>query len=473
MKRIRIDWQKLRPKNLINAPARVFLLLTSVFGIVFIFIFPPFQVIDEPSHFFRAYQLAQGEIFGVKKDDMTGGYLPSSVVQAPEKYSRLVFHYEEKVKPGDIKADLGVDTNAKDTKFMVFNNTVVYPPLTYLPQALGIKLSMLFNASPVVSLYFARIASLVCWIVLVYLAIRIIPVGKWALVVIALFPMMLTQAASASSDATINSVSIITISIIIALAAKDWGAKTNKRLLLGLAGAGIVLSLLKLPALMILLLCLIIPSDRFKLLWGKVRFLAVLAVVVAAIVLLWNYFALHLRVDLRPDVSASEQLQFILAYPAEFIKLFVYYPLQVRFDQTIMQMYGWLGWNEIKIPMWIALINFLFLFISLCEPAFKKVTFKMPDRLLSLATLLLASFVITTLLYLTWMPVGFGQLYDLWGRYYVALLPILIVIIGGLFYVDQMTWSRFRKGIIFITPICLLISTVLVLNRYYWSFPLG
>ncbi|MER3433396.1 MAG: hypothetical protein C4288_08190 [Leptolyngbya sp. ERB_1_1] len=48
----------------IKSPERAFLILSLIFGMMFIIALAPFQSPDEPAHFYRAYQLSEGKIIG-------------------------------------------------------------------------------------------------------------------------------------------------------------------------------------------------------------------------------------------------------------------------------------------------------------------------------------------------------------------------------------------------------------------------
>src|SRR5688500_10622413 len=121
--------------TLLNRPQNAFLLLGSLFGMAMVSLTPPGLVGDEPNHFFRAYQIADGTIVGIKHEGHSGGWIPESVYVTNR---RLV---------GEIEMNHHVkfDTNLiwqlrtlpldEDRKvFVPFYNTVVYSPVPYLPQ---------------------------------------------------------------------------------------------------------------------------------------------------------------------------------------------------------------------------------------------------------------------------------------------------------------------------------------------------
>lgn len=45
----------------------IFILFALLFGLLFVFVTPPFQSVDEQAHFFRAYGISSGQFVAHKK----------------------------------------------------------------------------------------------------------------------------------------------------------------------------------------------------------------------------------------------------------------------------------------------------------------------------------------------------------------------------------------------------------------------
>ena len=60
-------------------PEYIFILLGILFGTLFIFLVPPFQSPDEPVQFGKAVAISQGQFLSVRKDGVSGNYLPKSL----------------------------------------------------------------------------------------------------------------------------------------------------------------------------------------------------------------------------------------------------------------------------------------------------------------------------------------------------------------------------------------------------------
>ena len=88
--------------------------------------------------------------------------------------------------------------NSGKGKALSYSTT--YFPLNYFPQVFGYILAKFLGFSPLYRFYSGRLFNLVCWVMLVYYSIKIIPFGKWLIVVTALTPMSLFITASYSPD---------------------------------------------------------------------------------------------------------------------------------------------------------------------------------------------------------------------------------------------------------------------------------
>ena len=74
-------------KNIINLSIeKIFVLLAILFGILYVFILPPFQSVDEGMHFFRTYQISEGHLTAKKIDGKVGDEIPSSLSDFYDKY---------------------------------------------------------------------------------------------------------------------------------------------------------------------------------------------------------------------------------------------------------------------------------------------------------------------------------------------------------------------------------------------------
>jgi uncharacterized membrane protein len=223
---------------------------------------PPFQAPDEYAHFFRAFQLSEGRILAERSGNEVGGNLPVSVIKAPDPFDPLRF------RPF-LKVDTRIVAQLRNEQFAIeprawidFMHTALYSPVPYVPAVTGIWTAKLMGASALDMMYASRLLTLLCWIVLVFSAIRLTPVFKWVSVLIGLLPMNVFLAASLSADAMTNGFAMLFTALILK------SAIAGERTLDMREGAwilfiSVILAMTKQTYLMLAALALIIPSERF------------------------------------------------------------------------------------------------------------------------------------------------------------------------------------------------------------------
>ncbi len=204
----------------------------------------------------------------------------------------------------------------------------MYPPVPYIPSAIGIRLGRTFGASTFVLILLARLAELAAFIALLALAIRRLPSRAWILVVVALMPVALFQAATVSADAITNALALLVIANAFALTAQPVD-RVPRGMLIETIAATIGLALCKQPYLLAAAL-LVIPAWRHRRQIG----VALGATVVAggAVALAWTRWANdhYLAPNFLPpalgghanyannNVQPPEQLAYLRGHPFAF-----------------------------------------------------------------------------------------------------------------------------------------------------------
>ena len=126
------------------SPQYIFLVSSLIWGVIMIFIVPPFQVPDEPAHFYRAYQVSELEFVSKVHNNKLGGELPSSLRQFQilmktsqnDKYNNQI---------NKLKSALQIELNHNKKSFLSFPNTSLYSLIPYIPQAIGISAGKILN----------------------------------------------------------------------------------------------------------------------------------------------------------------------------------------------------------------------------------------------------------------------------------------------------------------------------------------
>jgi uncharacterized membrane protein len=195
-------------------PERIVALLGLLFGLLFLVTLPPFQGTDEAAHFYRAYQVATGQIFAERAGDKSGGTLPASAIATVNAlFYNDNYPSEKPFRNSELGNWLVYPLAPEQRAFVDFRNTALYSPIPYLPAALGISIGHHLGLAPLVALYLGRLTVLLVTVTFVVLAVRITPIGKWLMVGLALIP----AAACARSGIGLDGISLSTSMLFTAL----------------------------------------------------------------------------------------------------------------------------------------------------------------------------------------------------------------------------------------------------------------
>ena len=204
----------------------MFVLIGYLFGMCLVFANPPFHSNDEDRHFYNSYFLSTGQFHPVQHGDEIGGYLPKALYEVCAAYQGIPFAKGARINSESLKKMKAVPLNETETQFYD-NPTYMINPFPYGPFVIGIWIAKAVNANPIHLLWGARIAGLLVFLIIVFFAIRIMPVHKYVLFALALSPMTLFQAASVTYDVLSISLSFLLVALALRLAFQE--EKVGKR----------------------------------------------------------------------------------------------------------------------------------------------------------------------------------------------------------------------------------------------------
>jgi uncharacterized membrane protein len=407
-------------------PEWIFVALALAAGLPTVFVTGPFQAPDEFNHFYRIYQIAEGQLFAQRIGDKVGGWLPLDVSLVGDRFHGVPFNPESKIDLNTVKQLVKQPFVRKDRVFVIFPNTALYPPIAYAPQALGMFIGKISGFSALALMYMGRIMGLLFWVAVVWTAIRVTPVLKWTIFLLALMPMHLFLAAALSADPLINAASILLVALI--LRAMTRGTEFVR------AGVGVTivvldifLAMAKFVYMPLLGLLILIPARKFRGWPRKALFcLTVLAAGLAA-TMLWGFESKKLYVDVH-GANSAQQLALILADPCWFAKV-----LLKTFDLIwfflLEQFIGVLGWLDTRLPTWIMLTYPIALTATALLESGKEPLLGIRGKTFVGLMCMFGSLLIPTAMYLTWTKPGAGLIDGMQGRYFIPFaLPALLLL---------------------------------------------
>lgn len=429
-----------RPTDLNRTPAFLWL----IFGLAFfplVWLTPPFQVPDEAQHFFRAYQVSEGQWRGTVNDGMAGGVIPRSLSDLVLRHlGTLEIHTARPVERRPlretwehIRDPLAVSERA----FVNFSGAAFYSPLPYVPQAAAIAVGRALDASPLALLYAARLANGVAALLVLAYALRLTSVGAEGAVVAALLPMALFEYASISPDALVIATAFLFTALMLRLISD--GELNRSHAAVACLAATTFCSLKPVYAPM---LSLAVPGLlRSHCSRAKLVFLAAwLVVLPLCFTLGWLSWSSAVVVPVHPDINISAQFTHVLEHPAAFIAAALNTLFENKFYLT--GVVGVLGWLSIKLPLSTYILAALSFAAAIAAGA--RAEEKLSPIEIGVGALIvgLSATLIMLALYLYSTPVAAPRVVGVQGRYLLPLLWLVAAMLSSLAPTVSALWRN-------------------------------
>ncbi len=443
----------------------LFLLLALPFGLAIALLTPPYQCMDEANHFSRAYQISMGDIIPERRGDALGGMIPASIGRTIAPFKRFYYNPPAKHDPDEFQRMLDMPLDREKTVFTEFYNTALYAPVVYLPHLPGIVLGKWLNLGPVKMLYLGRISGLIGYITLIFCAIRLTPIGKWLFFILALMPVPLFLGSCVNADCVVIGASYLFIALTFRYAFSQSQDELPRRHIYLLALVGGVLSVSKMAYMPLVVLYLLIPRERLGGNRAWWRATLVFYFIVFGLFFIWTAISIGLHVHPNPNVSAVRQFHFIVSHPIDFFKI-ICSTLYTHQLHILFTMVGALGYLETLIPN-VHFISYIWviLFAAMVEGK-AEVALDGRRRTLLAVIFVFTCFFLTVLVYMNSMEVGSTDITDLGGRYFIPMLPVMLLALYNRNYMARNPiWHRlFFAGYV---TISLTITSLVIYFRYY------
>jgi len=445
-------------KDLIK-PETAFLILAIFFGLLFVFITPPFQVADETQHFSYAYAISIGKFDGYRS------VIPHSINDLMTATNNLPFDTTARISFRKLSNFINVPINLTDLSPSFYQGVAKVNPVPYLPTVIGFEIEKLLNLNTLAFFFFGRIFQLCVWILISYLALRLLPEFKWVFLLFILSPMSLSIASSYSADAITNSISFLWFSLCLYCSSVKRNEISSKyKFLLILIAA--LLSLMKPPYCLLLGIFFMIPRQNFGS-HQQYRRTAALLFSISFIIFLFSISYLKNDVsntNSKVAVDFMSQVHYLLNNPLEFPNIIVR-SLRLFWKFYLSSYIGRLGWLDTVLPKYIYFTYpFIILLVSLIDQ--KKQLFFAPwQKLISFLIAGAVFYAIFLSLYLTWTPVGYKTLEGMQGRYLIPIGPVLLPLSLNNIFPTSKSWKSILVVVYLFIVLSITIRTLIL--RYY------
>lgn len=392
------------------------------FGTIYAFLIPPFEAPDEPAHFARAYGIAEGQF--VLKDH------PRQLVQF------IVDEMQQRYPGEDIPILSSIRQLLKQHQDRIPNiayNSSQYSPVSYLFHAAVLKIMMLCS-TPLdirLSLYAARMVSILLYSGLMYVILGVSRNMAWPFFWIAVTPMALSQAGIVTPDGIV----FCAAAIVLLVSIHDV---SNLFYATWMTAAVFLLISIKPPYAPLLLVSLAALFRDHRIVVPKLIWLVVAVVISSVSMLCWAYFVktcgiheMMMNAILKynsPAIDPQRQLAMLLQSPLNLCRV-VYNTLSLRGGTMFHEFVGVLGWQNTPVPGWIVMIWCVVALFALYisdRPDHISYTVSLGWGITSGFAAILAFLCVSIAVYMVWMPVEAPLVY-LQGRYFHPIAAALCV----------------------------------------------
>lgn len=409
---------------------KAFLLICFTAGLPFIFLFPQVVHVSPDDHI----HLRNAFVFLHEEAHWSDGLkiLDSAIDSNTTGMSlREIDSLHQKINTAHEQ------TKHETTSFVESRNA--YSRLVYLPYHIGFEISQFLDLKLTDMLIVAKTCNYVCYVLLIYYAIKISTRAKKIFFAVGLITANIFYATQFSYDPMVLSSIMLALALLFRMFEQD---KINPKYILAFILLIVWGSLPKAIYCLLLLLLFLLPNKKFN---NNKQAIACKGLTVILTILILATFILPIVTggmggDIRGgDTSVSGQINYILSNPIQFIKTLVKF-LTAVLPGTILGQAGFMNFsvsNSIFDGEIVYILQFCY-FTELILVLWAAFTTVWPKQILPLSRKMLLALLysiialeIVAAMYLSFNPVGHtGTIGGVQNRYFMPILPILLLIIS-------------------------------------------
>lgn len=412
-------------------PERLFLLFAVPYGLILVFLIPLLGGSDENFHFQRIASIAYLEILnrsflapeGIIRFFDVGADFFSKISDPPFHYS-----YEAWQKI------FNIPLNARHSVTINPLPVTIHHPFSYIPQIIAFALTASAGLPPAIILYANRLAGLAAGIYLTWLAIRLMPTGKYMLCAIALLPTITFYRSYVNADSFTNGLAFLLLAFIL----REITAPgiIRRKTVYWLAITAFLLAQAKNAYLFLPFMALAIPTERFPSQHSHIRSLALITLPGALASVTWmllikhSYFSNGVSYHTwGGEVNPQAQTQFILSHPIQYLLILTN---TLCFTLTVPDAFTSL-FNEVglgySLPLPIILVLLLCILKITLLDWVVPVRYSKQVRTLGGIICLGVLFISFTILYIQWTGLQDQTIKGFQGRYLFPMLPLITLFV--------------------------------------------
>ena len=416
-----------------------FLACLSLMGVIFIFMFPPGSVPDEPYHFWSSYALS--DVITGREIDYDTASIAMREVDAVANLNSLKDLTKDSLRA--TVTDFALVNNNQNWAMMEIPKDALdfgaNPVYIKLPSAMAITIAKFLNIGFYPLFFFGRLVNYALFCIFAITAVRITPIAKQGFMIVSLLPMTLHLAASYSYDVGIISLSLLLISLMLRLLVVDnQSPQQINSLLVAVFVCAVLLAPCKVIYFISVFLLFLVPISRFgskKKAW-LFRF-SVLLAGLAFILFMRSAFLTNLA-----DAPSNSELDYrgtetgvfytvsdAISNPFNTIMLFIRTIDQLGdyFIQTFVG--GSLGWLQanLRIPLYYVFAYLAIIYLAFMANSEDCCQLSNVQRVTMAGIAAICWIGAMTSMYLGWTFNTESIILGIQGRYFLPICPLLFL----------------------------------------------
>ena len=454
-----VEWIIYNTKKSGKKIEKLFLTFMLPVGMFYLVFMLPTYAPDESAHIWRIYDISEGNILAKQDEEgnSIGTNVPEELIEAKQETLNTYAKLKEMLARGQ---DSGETVN-------VISPAQAYPFVLYLPAAIIFTIVRLCHIPILWGLYLAKLVNFVIFLAGGYYAIKKIPFGKYILLACLFLPMVLQQAVSLSADSIINTGLFVYIAYTIALIFQK--EKISKKQLVCYSILILFVALAKMAYIPMIALGFMLLFSKQMTQKQKIAILGVGTLICIAIVGI-NYIYSTTLVNPSAqayyeaqNVNGTEQIKGVLQNPFSFVKV-LKNTIEVYGESYLYGMIASpLGWLDIVVsPLVTIAFLIVVIFSSMIEN--NEVAFTRKQKIWNLLIVMGTALLIIGAMYLSWTGIGADVVEGVQGRYFIPLLPLLLLCIS--MKENYVQWKHVHLWL----PMVLVILNGITLNTIFQHF---
>lgn len=440
--------------------AKISFVVIFITGIIYSLVLPQFTIPDEWTHYLTAY--SQSSVLLHKKAfDEHGNvilYEDGSYYFVRYNIPKLsTYAMEMNELSGHQMVDIkGQRASRAPLSLATFG---------YIPQTVGVTIGRLLHMNSMQVAFVGRMFALLVYALLISWGISLIPkFAKRIFFAVSMLPMCMQQVCSFNYDSVLLTVSFFLFAYLLYLAYKK--DEVNKVDLAIVTICSMTIATIKFIYLPILGIGLLIPAKKFKhknTKWIYIVLLLVISGLSYGLITKYNqyFWTVHTSVTKPISDAVTFTPSFILRHPIKEIVIFLNTTQQFMAEYIEQMLCSPLGWLDIKMPSVIVAGFSSVLLLSSMSCKDEERSMKWQNRLWLFVLCGLVFGVVLLALQITWTPDYFTFVAGVQGRYFLPVLPLLLVSIFG--YLKLNAESKNMDTIMVLSTLCLHIMEVVTI----------